>query len=197
VKAVSEDFRIVEEPKKPLSMHPKKFGMWLFLASVIMLFASLTSAYIVRQAEGNWVFFELPQIFYSTTIVVLLSSVTMQWAYFAARKDELRTVRIMMTATAVLGLAFLAGQMKGWYVDMAGQGIHFVGNPSGSFVIVLVVLHGVHLVSAIVFVLVVLGASMKGKVRSANLAQIEMCATYWHFLGGLWLYLFVFLLLNR
>jgi cytochrome c oxidase subunit 3 len=196
MKAVSEDFRIVEEPKKPLSMHPKKFGMWLFLASVVMLFAALTSAYIVRQAEGNWVYFELPQVFYSTTVIILLSSVTMQWAYFAAKRDEVKVVKSMVIATSVLGLFFLIGQVWGWG-QMADQGVHFVGNPSGSFVIVLTLVHGVHLISAIVFVLIVLAAALRGKVRSGKLAQIEMCATYWHFLGGLWLYLFVFLLLNR
>lgn len=196
MKAASQDFRIIEEPKKPLSMHPKKFGMWLFLASVLMLFAALTSAYIVRQAEGNWVYFELPQVFYSTTIVILLSSVTMQWAYFAAKKNDLKTVRNMVIATAVMGVIFVAGQFMGW-VEMANQGVYWVGNPSGSFVIVLTGLHGFHLISAIVFVLVVLGSAVKGRTGSGNLAQIEMCATYWHFLGGLWLYLFVFLLLTR
>jgi cytochrome c oxidase subunit 3 len=192
--AVSEDFKIVEEPKKPLSMHPKKFGMWLFLASVVMLFAAWTSAYIVRQAEGNWVYFELPQIFYSTTVIILLSSVTMQWAYFAAKRREFATVKAMTAATAVLGLLFVAGQFKGWWIDMANQGIHLVGNPSGSFVIVLVVVHGIHLISAVIFVLVVLGNVWRKKIDPV---QMEMCATYWHFLGGLWLYLFVFLLLNR
>jgi cytochrome c oxidase subunit 3 len=190
------DFRIVEEPKKPLSMHPKKFGLWVFLASVLMLFAALTSAYIVRQAEGDWVYFELPQIFYSTTVLILLSSVTMQWAYFAAKKNELTTVRNMVIATSVMGVLFLVGQVMGWG-EMAKQGVHLVGNPSGSFVIVLTLVHGLHLVSAIVFVLIVLAAAVKGRIRSGNLAQIEMCATYWHFLGGLWLYLFVFLLLTR
>lgn len=168
MKAASEDFRIVEEPKKPLSMHPKKFGMWLFLASVVMLFASLTSAYIVRQAEGDWLYFELPQVFYSTTILILLSSVTMQWAYSAARKADVRTVRLMVSATAVLGLLFLAGQTKGWYFDMAGQGVHLVGNPSGSFVVLLVLLHGVHLVSALVFLFVVLGSDSGAKIRSGR-----------------------------
>jgi cytochrome c oxidase subunit 3 len=192
----AEEFRIVEEPKKPLSMHPKKFGMWLFLASVVMLFAALTSAYIVRQAEGNWVYFELPQVFYSTTIVILLSSVTMQWAYFAAKRDERKTVMSMVFVTSVLGTLFLIGQVWGWGL-MADQGIHFVGNPSGSFVIVLTLVHGLHLVSAVIFIFFVLGAAIKGKIHSRSLAQIEMCATYWHFLGGLWLYLFVFLLLNR
>jgi len=62
-KALRSEMKIVEEPKKPLAMHPKKFAMWLFLATVTMLFASLTSAYIVRQAEGNWLYFELPDLF--------------------------------------------------------------------------------------------------------------------------------------
>ena len=193
MKSATEEFRIVEEPKKPLSMHPKKFGMWLFLTSVLMLFAALTSAYIVRQAEGNWWYFELPQVFYSTTIVILLSSVTMQWAYFSAKKNEHTTVRNMVAATAVMGVLFLVGQVWGWG-EMASQGVHFVGNPSGSFVIVLTLVHGLHLISAIVFISIVLVAAVKAKT---NLAQMEMCATYWHFLGGLWLYLFVFLLLNR
>jgi cytochrome c oxidase subunit III len=192
----ASDFRIVEEPKKPLSMNPKKFGMWLFLASVLMLFAALTSAYIVRQAEGNWLYFDLPQVFYSTTIVILLSSVTMQWAYFSAKKDDLQTVRNMVIATAILGVVFVVGQVWGWG-EMAKQGVHFVGNPSGSFVIVLTLVHGLHLISAIVFLAIVLAAALKGKIHSGNLLQMEMCATYWHFLGGLWLYLFVFLLLTR
>src|SRR3977135_3347679 len=107
---MTTDFKIVEEPKKPISMHPKKFAMWLFLASVGMLFAALTSAYVVRQAEGNWVYFDLPKVFYITTFLILLSSVTMQWAYGAAKKDNLEKVKILVTITSILGLAFLVGQ---------------------------------------------------------------------------------------
>jgi cytochrome c oxidase subunit 3 len=66
------EMKIVEEPRKPISMHPKKFAMWLFLATVGMLFASWTSAYIVRQAEGNWLYFELPTLFYITTGIILV-----------------------------------------------------------------------------------------------------------------------------
>ena len=87
-KSIRTEMKIVEEPKKPLAMHPKKFAMWLFMASVMMLFASLTSAYIVREAEGNWLYFELPALFYYTTAIIFVSSVTMQWAYFAAKKDS-------------------------------------------------------------------------------------------------------------
>jgi cytochrome c oxidase subunit 3 len=193
---MTTEFKIVEEPKKTLSMHPKKFAMWLFIGSVTMLFASLTSAYIVRQAEGNWLYFELPSIFYTTTILILLSSVTMQWAYWSARKDNLERVRVLVAVTLVLGLAFVIGQVMGWG-DLVGQRVYFVGNPAGSFLYVLTGLHGLHLVSAIIFLMVVLVAAFRYKIHSKSLAQLEMCTTYWHFLGGLWLYLFVFLLLDR
>jgi cytochrome c oxidase subunit 3 len=190
------DLKIVEEPGKPLAMHPQKFGMWIFMASVFILFMALTSAYIVRQAEGNWVFFELPSLFYTTTVVIILSSVTMQLAYFAAKKDNLERVKILVTFTSILGLAFLIGQFLGWR-ELITNRIFLVGNPSGSFVYIITGLHGAHLISAVVFLLIVLYSTFKYKVHSKSLARIEMCTTYWHFLGGLWLYLFVFLILYR
>lgn len=190
------DIKIVEEPQKPLSMAPKKFGMWLFLVSVFMLFMSLTSAYIVRQADGNWTIFDLPSMFWLTTVVILLSSVTMQWAYFAARKDNMSTTRLMVTLTFVLGVVFLVGQFYGWK-ELVLDRVYLVGNPSGSFVYVITGLHGLHIISALVYVAILLVAVGRGKVHSRRLLSIEMCATYWHFLGVLWLYLFVFLLLYR
>src|SRR5882672_8803662 len=193
---MTSEFKIVEEPKKPIAMNPKKFAMWLFLASVGMLFAAFTSAYIVRQAEGNWVYFELPSLFYYTTVIILLSTVTMQLAYISAKKDELSRVKLLVSITSVFGIIFLAGQFLAWG-ELVKMSIHLVGNPSGSFLYVLTGLHGLHLVSAIIFLLVVLNSTWKYKVHSKNLAQIEMCTTYWHFLSGLWLYLFVFLLLYR
>jgi cytochrome c oxidase subunit 3 len=192
----SGDFKIVEEPKKVLSMNPKKFAMWLFLGSVVMLFASLTSAYIVRQAEGNWLYFELPVVFTVSTVVILISSVFMQFAYWAAKRDQISRVQLMLVVTSVLGAAFLVLQFLGW-VDLVDHQVYWVGNPSGSFLYVITGLHGLHLISALVFLLLVLGSSMKRKVHSGNLVKMEMCTTYWHFLGGLWLYLFVFLLLYR
>jgi cytochrome c oxidase subunit III len=190
------DIKIVEESKKPLAMNPKKFGLWLFLGSVVMLFASLTSAYIVRRADGNWTDFELPSLFWMTTVVILLSSVTMQWSYMAAKRDNHSTVRLMITLTFVLGVVFLIGQFYGWK-EMVFDKVYLVGNPSGSFVYVLTGLHGLHIVSALVFLLVVMRSAFKLKISSKNLLQIELCTTYWHFLGVLWLYLFVFLLLTR
>jgi cytochrome c oxidase subunit 3 len=189
--------RLVEEPKKPLAMHPKKFGLWLFLASVVMLFASLTSAYIVRRADGNWLNFELPQMFYTTTFVIILSSATLFLAYRSAKRDDMPMLKNWISATAILGVLFLVGQFMGWQ-DLIKNKIYFSGgNPSGSFVYVLSGLHGLHLVSGVIFLLIVWNSARQLKINSKNLAQIEMCSTYWHFLGGLWLYLFVFLLYFR
>jgi cytochrome c oxidase subunit III len=197
---MASEFKIVEEARKPMAMHPKKFGVWLFMVSVIMIFGALTSAYIVRQAEGNWLDFELPSMFWVTTVIILLSSLTMHWAYLAVKNDNKETARVAISITAILGVAFLVGQWIGWS-QLVGAGIHLVGRDSsavsGSFLFVISGLHGVHVISGVIFVLVVLVAIFRLKTHSKNLAQMEMCATYWHFLDALWLYLFVFLLLNR
>jgi len=190
------EFKIIEEPQKPLSMHPKKFALWLFIASVVMLFASLTSAYIVREAEGNWVYFELPQLFYVTSVIVILSSITLQLAYIAAKKDDLQKVKLWIVLTSIFGVAFLVGQFMAWK-DLVLNSIYLVGNPSGSFLYIITGLHALHVVSAVVFLFVVLGAAFKFNVHSKKLSQMEMCLTYWHFLSVLWLYLFVFLLMTR
>ena len=192
----SENYRIVEEPKKPISMNPKKFGMWLFMASVLMLFISLTSAYIVRQAEGNWVFFDLPNLFLISSIVIAASSVTMQLGFWAAKKDNLERVKIMVGLTTILGLAFLVIQYMGWKALVANS-VYLVGNPSGSFLYVITGLHAAHIISAVVYLLIVLNAVFRLRIHSKNMVQMEMCTTYWHFLGVLWLYLFVFLTLLR
>jgi cytochrome c oxidase subunit III len=197
---MASEFKIVEEAKKPLAMHPKKFALWLFMVSVIMIFGALTSAYIVRQAEGNWLDFDMPPMFWVTTAIILLSSGTMHWAYLSARKDKVENMRIAISITAILGVAFLIGQWMGWS-QLVASGIHLVGRDSsavsGSFLYIISGLHGVHVISGVIFVLVVLTAIFRLKVDSKRLTQIEMCTTYWHFLDGLWLYLFLFLLLNR
>ncbi len=193
---MTSDFKITEEPKRPLSMHPKKFALWLFIITVVMIFAALTSAYIVRQAEGNWLVFELPAAMWVTTGVILLSSVTMHWAYLAAKKDELSQVKLALGITTALGILFLIGQFYVWGI-LVDHNVFFVGNPSGSFLYVLSGLHGLHLVSGIIFLIIVLISALRYKVHAKNLNQIQMCATYWHFLDGLWIYLFIFLLLNH
>ena len=193
---MAAELKIVEETRKPLAMHPKKFAMWLLIASVAMLFAALTSAYLVRQAEGNWLYFELPPILYWTTGIILLSSVVLQMGYSYAKRGQNEKLKLMLAITAVLGVVFLVGQVRAWG-DLVAHSVYFVGNPSGSFLYVLTGLHGLHIVSALIYVVIVLGSAHRLKINPENLAQMEMCITYWHFLGGLWLYLFIFLILNQ
>ena len=190
------DLKLVEEPKRPLSMHPRKFGLWLFMITVVMIFAALTSAYIVRQGEGNWTEFDLPISMWISSVIILLSSGTMHWALLSAKNNDLEKVKLAVTITSVLGVGFLISQLVVWN-DLVADNIYFVGNPSGSFLYVLSGLHGLHLVSGVIFLIIVLISTFKYKVHSKNLTQIQMCATYWHFLDVLWIYLFVFLLLNH
>jgi len=191
------DIKIIEEAKKPASMNPKKFALWLFIATVIMLFAAWTSAYIVKRGDVAWTRIVVPDLFWVNTAIILASSGTMVWAVRAARKDNLEMVKVALSITTVLGIAFVVGQVMA-YGQMVAMKEHFTGGPvSHSFVYVLSGAHGLHLISGVIFLMFVLGAAFKFRVHSKSMNQIEMCATYWHFLGGLWLYLFVFLLLNR
>lgn len=177
-------------------MNPKKFALWLFILSVTMIFASLTSAYIVKKSEGNWLIFQFPISFIYTSVIIVLSSITMHVAYLGAKKNNLLAVRIGLIITAVLAIAFSVGQYLSWN-ELVAQDVFFVGNPAGSFIYIFTGLHVAHLVGGLIYLTIVLASSYRYQVHSKNLLSIEMCATYWHFLGGLWLYLYVFLTLNN
>lgn len=189
----------IQQENTSSGVHPLKFSLWLIIMSIIMMFAAFTSAYIVRKEEGNWLEFDLPGNLVLNTVFIVLSSVCMQWALRSARKDNLKQVKLGLILTGLLGLAFLIGQWESW-VDLVGRKIYFGGsdaNPSGSFLYVLMGVHAFHLVTGLLFVLIVLISSLKFKVHSRNLLRIELCNVYWHFLTGLWLYLFLFLTLNH
>lgn len=194
---MATEIKIVEEASAPRAMHPKKFALWLFIATVVMLFGAWTSAYIVKRGDAGWSEITLPWNFWLNSAIIILSSITMIGATRAARKDNLEAVKVLVSLTTILGVAFLAGQWMA-YTELVALNEYFTGgNVSHSFIYVLTGAHGVHLISGVVFLLIVLASTFKYKVHSKNMVQIEMCATYWHFLGILWLYLFVFLLLNR
>ncbi|RAV98581.1 cytochrome c oxidase subunit 3 [Pseudochryseolinea flava] len=194
------DIKIVEEAKKPIAMHPKKFALWLFIATVVMVFAALTSAYIVRQSNGSWLVFDLPNMFWVNTAIILASSLTMHWAYVSAKQDKIDVTKLAITLTTILGTAFLVGQFFAWGQLVDNQ-IYLRGKDatavSGSFLYVISWLHWLHVISGVVVLVVSTTSVFRLKANSKNLLGLEMCATYWHFLDVLWLYLFVFLLLNR
>ncbi|WP_375584176.1 heme-copper oxidase subunit III [Cyclobacterium xiamenense] len=193
---MEEKLAFVEGAEQPLSMHPKKFALWLFIVSVVMVFAGMTSAYIVRQSEGNWLEFDLPDVFWYNSGIIVLSSLSIHWSYLAAKRDDFNSLKLGLIVTTLLGLSFLVGQWYSW-IALVEQDVYFVGNPAGSFMYVFTGLHGLHLVSGVIFLIIVLISSLGNKIHSQNMPQMEMCVTYWHFLGGLWLYLFMFLLLNH
>lgn len=190
--AVKHEHTAQEQP----AINPTKFVVWLLIVASVMLFASFTSAYIVRRGEGNWLQFDIPSLFAYSTGIVVLSSVAMQWAYFSAKKDELGRVKTSLILTLILGVTFCVFQWMGWKALVANN-IHFVGNPSESFFYVISGVHLAHMIGGIIFLLVIIIKAFQFKVHKKNLLSINLCATYWHFLGLAWIYLYFFLLLNR
>jgi cytochrome c oxidase subunit 3 len=183
---------IIEEPEETLSMNPKKFILWLFVVSIVMLFAAMTSAYLVRRAEGNWLEYDIPVVFSYSSVVLLISSLTMHWAYVSAKKDNFSSLKTAITITFALGIVFLYMQFQGW-VELVNQKVFFVGNPAGSFMYIFTGLHAFHLISGLIVLVFALVASFRLRIHAKSLNQIEIAATYWHFLDILWLYLFFFL----
>lgn len=178
------------------TINPTKFVTWLLIVASVMLFAGFVSAYIVRRGEGNWLIFDLPQTFSYSVAIAVLSSITMQLAYYAAKKDELNKTKIALLSTLALGIAFCLNQFAGWNALVANN-IHLVGNPSESFVYIISGLHLLHMAGGIIFLMVVVFKAFNFNVHKKNLLAINLCATYWHFLGATWIYLYFFLLLNR
>lgn len=191
--------KISAEEKNAIREKVARPLLWIGMITMVMLFASLTSAYVVRQEKGDWLKFDLPRLFYISTAIIIISSVTMNWALSAAKKNDLKTIKLAAFLTLVLGLSFIVCQFKAWGA-LVDQKIFFAGkysNASGSFLYALTGLHMAHLIGGILAVLVVLIKSLMNKYNSENLLGIRLCAIFWHFLDGLWIYLFLFLLFVR
>jgi cytochrome c oxidase subunit 3 len=175
----------------------QKILLWIGLAGIIMFFAALMSGYIVRQAEGNWLVFEIPSMFYVSTVVILLSSLTFEIAKKAIGKDDLKKTYQFLTYTLALGLVFVICQFMGWN-QLVANNIHFSGgNPSESFFYAMSGLHLAHLSIGVISMLVTTYKAKKNRYSAKNHLGISLCAIYWHFLDFLWLILFVFLALFR
>jgi len=176
--------------------HARNTVLWLFLGSVTLLFASFTSAYIVRRGGGNWLLFDLPSPFLQSTIVLLVSSLTIFIAQLAIKRDKQLIASLFLLVTLGLGIVFSFLQWKGWE-QLVEQGIYLIdnktGNVSGSFFFVITAVHLAHLVSGILAVLFTSVKSLLGKYSAENYQGLRRTAIYWHFLDFLWLYLYLFL----
>ena len=187
--------------RKKAGVHPHKFALWLGIGSIIMMFSGLTSAYIVRRAAGNWIEFKLPDLFWISTIVIVISSVTLYLSYRAAKKEQHKNYRLWLGITFILGLGFVLTQYLGWQA-LKDIGVLLVGNPSGSFLYVISGIHAVHVLAgvALLFVLFVKSliktqdpvTKLLDEINPHRTLGIELASTYWHFVGILWIYLFLF-----
>lgn len=174
----------------------RKFLLWLGIISMVMIFAALTSAIIVRKSDSNWFAFEIPVEFTISTVILLLSSITMILAVFFTKKSKKIVATLFLFITLALGSSFARLQFAGWN-QLVKNNIYFVdnltGNISGSFFYVVTALHLLHLFGGLLAVLITTIRSAAGKYTPSNYLGLKLCAIFWHFLDGLWLYLFLFL----
>lgn len=164
-----------------------------------MLFAGLTSAYVVRADNGNWLVFHLPDIAIISTAVIVTSSLTLLLGQWAIKRDNYRMTSVSLLVTLCLGILFFYTQWEGWR-QLTAQGIYFVGkysNASGSFLYFIALVHLLHMIGGLIALAVSLTKCLLKKYSSADYLGIELTAIYWHFLGLLWVYLFLFLYFYR
>ena len=184
---------VMEQRKK---IHPHKFTLWVGIGSLLMMFAGLTSAYIVKRNLANWQTFDLPHFFWFSTAAILLSSLTIFLAGKAFKQREMKKYRSLLIATLVLGVIFIVFQLLG-FQQLYAKEITLTGNVSYSFMYVIVFLHAAHVVGGLVALIVLFAGAFSKKTRTYNSVPVELVSTYWHFVDILWIYLLIFLILIR
>ena len=185
---------VIEQTQPGKKIHPHKFTLWVAIGSIIMMFAGLTSAYIVKSNQAGWQSIEMPQIFWYSTGTILLSSVMMQWALRSFKQREMNQYRVLISVTFILGVVFVILQWIG-FQQLWNRGVQFKGSSGGGqFLYVIAGLHAVHVLGGIVALLVTLAKALFGRKKLYSSVPVEVMATYWHFVDILWIYLLVFFL---
>jgi cytochrome c oxidase subunit III len=181
--------------KQNKKIHPHKFTLWVAIASILMMFAGLTSAFIVKSNLIGWSQVKLPKAFWWSTAAIVLSSITIQMALRSFRQREMRTYRILIAITFVLGILFIALQWTG-FSSLWEQHIRFNGSAgAGQFLYIIFGLHALHVLGGIIVLLVMFLKAFFGKTKSYSAVPVEVAATYWHFVDLLWIYLLLFFLI--
>ena len=174
-------------------IHPHKFTLWVAIASILMMFAGLTSAFIVKSNLVGWRQIEMPRIFWGSTIAMIASSVTIQTALRSFRQREMNNYRLLMGVTFFLGIVFVVLQWFGFMELWEQQKVTFRGaSGAGQFLYVIFGLHALHVVGGIIVLMVLFFRAFFGNIKSYNPVPVEIAATYWHFVDILWLYLLIF-----
>lgn len=176
------------------NIHPHKFTLWVAMGSIIMMFAGLTSAYIVKSNQPKWITFNMPVIFWYSTAVLLTSSITIQTALKKFKDRRLGTYRNFLSITLILGVIFIILQCLGFYL-LWQNGITLSGSGSAPFMYIIFGLHGLHVTGGIIALLIMFIKAFSMRRRSYDAVPVEVISTYWHFVDILWVYLFIFFLL--
>lgn len=167
--------------------------MWLAIAGICMFFAAFTSAYIVMEARSSWQVFKLPDVFWFSTGAIIISSVTMHLSLKNFRDHHMMRYKILITVTALLGLLFLAGQCLG-FAGMYSKGITLQWNISAALIYIIVSAHMLHVLGGVVALFIIFARAYRRHTRTYDPVPVEVVATYWHFVDGLWIYLYIFFL---
>jgi cytochrome c oxidase subunit 3 len=176
-------------------IHPHKFTLWVAIASILMMFAGLTSAFIVKSNLTGWQNIEMPKIFWYSTATILASSLTVQMALRSFRQREMRQYRMLIALTFLLGILFVVLQWFG-FKELWEQNIRFKGSAgAGQFLYVIFGLHALHVIGGVITLLVMFLKAFFGKIKLYSSVPVEVAATYWHFVDILWIYLLVFFLI--
>lgn len=173
----------------------KKMLLWFAMISIFMMFAGLTSAYVVSTSRPDWFSdFKLPSAFLVSTVVILVSSLTFHMAKVTMKKNDRSATTIWLLATLALGVTFVISQFYG-FGQVIESGYYFTGpesNVTTSFVYIVAIVHIAHLFAGLIVLLVVIYNHFKQKYSSSQTLGIELGAMFWHFLDILWVYLFLF-----
>jgi cytochrome c oxidase subunit 3 len=208
---LTQDKRIiVPPPKKPgdgghgggdgeshssFPITKEQIGLWVLLTGIIMLFAGLTSAYIVLRGVPTWQNIELPSLLWPNTFLLLLSSLTIEIAKRAVRRNRVATMNRWLGVTTVLGALFVVGQLAVWR-QLVYAGVYLPSTLQSGFFYILTGLHGLHITGGIVALGYVMSKAFKNRLSAFSHQSLKLCATYWHFMDALWVYLFLLLLLS-
>ena len=188
IKSIEAKTSVNEQRKK---IHPHKFTLWVALGSIIMMFAGLTSAYVVKRDAPGWTTFWIPRAFWYSTGVILVSSLTIQMALRSFKEREMARYRNLLTATFLLGILFVFLQWMGFRA-LWKSNITFKGSGGGQFLYIIAGLHAAHVLAGLVALAVMFLKAFGSKTRSYNSVPVELMSTYWHFVDLLWIYLFIF-----
>ncbi|MGY8932683.1 MAG: cytochrome c oxidase subunit 3 [Flavobacteriales bacterium] len=180
---------------KPREDRAKKMMLWFGMISLTMSFLGITSGYIVSKERPDWLAdFPIPQAFYISLVVILLSSVTFYLAKKYVIAQQRKKGMVFLILTFLLGVTFIVFQFKG-FSEIISSGYFFTGSESSittSFIYLVVLLHLTHIIAALISVLVVIYNHYKQRYVEGSTVGIEIAATFWHFVDILWIYLFLF-----